>query len=254
MGGHGGHHGGAWKVAYADFVTAMMAFFLVMWLLGADEETRAAIAHYFNHPNTPYKAGADPSSKSVHPMGEKEGEGESLLSGQAGMWPEDLVERPGKVNEDSLKDAASITKLIEEMLEGKVYGVEKSANQVKFSLPSSILFKPGSSDISDEAVKTLHLLGNVLQNFKGHVKIVGHADDNPSHEPGKPFHSNWQLSMDRAVTVMSYFVEARKMDENKFIPIGAGARFPLVPNTTPENRARNRRVEFTLVYDPGTDK
>src|SRR6185436_2153719 len=71
-GGHG-HHGGAWKVAYADFVTAMMCFFLVMWLMGADEATKAAIAHYFNHPNTPWKQGGDPKTDIVNPMGEKQG-------------------------------------------------------------------------------------------------------------------------------------------------------------------------------------
>src|SRR5688500_1774203 len=49
-GGHGGHHGGAWKVAYADFVTAMMAFFLVMWIVGLSESTRRAIAGYFREP------------------------------------------------------------------------------------------------------------------------------------------------------------------------------------------------------------
>src|SRR5262245_31400940 len=51
--GHGGHHGGAWKVAYADFVTAMMAFFLVLWLMSADEDTRKQIASYFNNPSGP---------------------------------------------------------------------------------------------------------------------------------------------------------------------------------------------------------
>src|SRR5450631_4118203 len=83
-GGHGGHHGGAWKVAYADFVTAMMAFFLVMWLMAVDEDTKAAISHYFNHPNTPYKAGRDPSSDAVHPLGEKNGQGDTILEGAEG--------------------------------------------------------------------------------------------------------------------------------------------------------------------------
>src|SRR3954464_6346631 len=88
--GHAAAHGGAWKVAYADFVTAMMCFFLVMWLMGADEETKAAIEHYFNHPSTPWKQGADPDSKTTHPMGERAGQGESILNGQEGTVPDDL--------------------------------------------------------------------------------------------------------------------------------------------------------------------
>src|SRR5438094_9965294 len=54
-GGHGGHHGGAWKVAYADFVTAMMALFIVLWLMGADKEVQEAVAAFFNNPSGPGK-------------------------------------------------------------------------------------------------------------------------------------------------------------------------------------------------------
>src|SRR5277367_6666880 len=85
-GGHG-HHGGAWKVAYADFVTAMMCFFLVMWLMGVDEETKQAISHYFNHPNTPWQSGGDPKSDSANPLGEKQGDGDSVMKGMSGLWP-----------------------------------------------------------------------------------------------------------------------------------------------------------------------
>src|SRR5215475_12864557 len=54
-GGHGGHHGGAWKVAYADFVTAMMALFIVLWLMSADKEVQEAVSAYFNNPTGPGK-------------------------------------------------------------------------------------------------------------------------------------------------------------------------------------------------------
>jgi chemotaxis protein MotB len=84
-GGHAGAHGGAWKVAYADFVTAMMCFFLVMWLMGSDEETKSAVAHYFNHPNTPWKDGRDPKSDVTNPLGEKDGQGNDVVPGAGGF-------------------------------------------------------------------------------------------------------------------------------------------------------------------------
>src|SRR5271154_2531304 len=90
--GHHGAHGGAWKVAYADFVTAMMAFFLVMWLLGSDEEIRAAIAQYFNNPSSIWQP--DLISKDMVPLGDKTGAGESIMKGAEGATPEDMVERP----------------------------------------------------------------------------------------------------------------------------------------------------------------
>src|SRR5678810_726210 len=69
-GGHGGHHGGAWKVAYADFVTAMMAFFMVMWILGMDENVKNSIEGYFSNPvgyKKGYNAGASPISSGASP-------------------------------------------------------------------------------------------------------------------------------------------------------------------------------------------
>src|SRR3954463_8972188 len=84
-GGHAAAHGGAWKVAYADFVTAMMAFFMVMWLLGADEEIKAAVAHYFNNPTSAWRP--DLGSKEVLPLGEMTGAGDNLLKGNEGQTP-----------------------------------------------------------------------------------------------------------------------------------------------------------------------
>ena len=69
--GHGGHHGGSWKVAYADFVTAMMAFFMVMWILGMDSETRKAIEGYFTNPvgmEQGYSSGVSPIANGSSPM------------------------------------------------------------------------------------------------------------------------------------------------------------------------------------------
>src|SRR3954469_15210365 len=128
--GRGGGHGGAWKVAYADFVTAMMCFFLVMWLMGADEETKAAVAHYFNHPNTPWRAGSDPASKSAHPMGEKEGAGQSLMNGENGLIPEDLVTQMAPVNRQ-LKEHQELGELVNEILDGQAYAMEITIEYMK---------------------------------------------------------------------------------------------------------------------------
>ena len=69
--GHGGHHGGSWKVAYADFVTAMMAFFMVLWILGMDESTRKSIESYFQNPvgihKDGYSAGQSPIATGASP-------------------------------------------------------------------------------------------------------------------------------------------------------------------------------------------
>lgn len=247
-GGHGGHHGGAWKVAYADFVTAMMAFFLVMWLMGSDEETKAAISHYFNHPNTPFKDGRDPNSKEVHPLGESEGTGPGMMAGMAGLWPEDLLDRPKPVR-DVMKEHKTISQMLEDLLEGQIYGLDVTQEHVRFSLPEHLLFEPGSSLLSRESREHLDVLGKILGGFKGFVTITGHTDEAGARagENGAAADNNWELSFGRALSVMRY-LKASGVKEEAMVPQGAGARRPYASNKDPGGRARNRRVEFTLSY------
>ncbi len=244
-GGHAAAHGGAWKVAYADFVTAMMCFFMVMWLMGTDEETKAEIAHYFNHPNTPYHDGKDPKSDVPRPLGEKEGQGDTVINGGDGFWPEDLVPRPTPIH-DVMKENISISKVIQDLLEGHVYGVEATAQFVKFSLPEQVLFKAGTNDLLPESKKDLDQLGDLLKTFSGYITISGHTDD---IAPKKIYGNNWELSMARAMTVMDYFVKNSHISESKLVPVARGSSQPVVENTDAASRAKNRRVEFTLTYD-----
>ena len=82
--GHGGHHGGSWKVAYADFVTAMMAFFMVMWIMGMSAETRKGIASYFNNPSPCSRASRRAARSSRSPRRRRE---EELVAGRQGLRP-----------------------------------------------------------------------------------------------------------------------------------------------------------------------
>jgi flagellar motor protein MotB len=103
-----GAHGGAWKVAFADFMTAMMCFFLVMWLMGADEETKKEISHYFNHPNTPYNKGRDPLSETNSPLGEKFGQGDTKFS----MPGDDIFEEgSSKIRKDAIPSLDKLAKI-----------------------------------------------------------------------------------------------------------------------------------------------
>ena len=222
QGGHGGAHGGAWKVAFADFMTAMMCFFLVMWLMGADEEVKQEIAHYFNHPNTPYKAGRDPQSKTVTPLGERKGDGESMLKGAEGAVPEELVQSPLR----EMKDAI-------EML--------------KFSLLGDEVFEEGTTDIKPEAKSKLDQIGRLFQKHQGYILVEGHLDSKKSMTGEDPY----LFSTARAIAVMNYFTRPQKgkpagsvMDENRFCPRGVGSKRAW--SVSGGDSSRNRRIEFTL--------
>ncbi len=230
-----GAHGGAWKVAYADFVTAMMAFFLVMWLMGADEATKAAISHYFNHPNTPYDKGRDPASDTANPLGEKFGQGDTILKGADGGVPEDLVREP-------LHD---VKQEVADKLGEQVFGLELDADveALKFSMLGDDLFEEGSADIKKDGEKKLDKLAEIFKKVQGNILIEGHLDSKPLLSGEDPY----LFSTQRAVTVMNYFTKHHQMDEDRFCPRGIASRRAWAARAPSSDDARNRRIEFTVM-------
>ena len=236
QGAKAGAHGGAWKVAYADFVTAMMAFFLVMWLLGTDEETKSAVSHYFNHPNTPYQSGRNPEADMANPLGEKFGQGDTILKGAAGAVPEDLVQTPLRDLKDEVKA----------QLGDVTFGLELNADveMLKFSMQGDDLFEEGSSTIKKDAYPYLDRLATIFKKLQGSVLIEGHLDKKPTLSGQDPY----LFSTERAIAVMNYFVKVKKMDEERFCPRGVSSRraWASPDRGVASSDSRNRRVEFTL--------
>lgn len=235
QGGGAAPHGGAWKVAFADFMTAMMCFFLVMWLMGADEETKKEISHYFNHPNTPYNKGRDPSSETVSPLGEKLGQGDTIMKGAEGGVPEDLVQKPMRNAKDE----------IEKQLGDVTFGLELDAEveMLKFSMPGDEIFEEGSAKIRKEAMPGLDKLAKIFAKVQGNVLIEGHLDKKAPLSGEDPY----LFSTERAIAVMNYFVKKHKMDEDRFCPRGVASRRAWTGDrSVASGDSRNRRVEFTL--------
>lgn len=241
-GGHG-HHGGAWKVAYADFVTAMMCFFLVMWLMGADEDTKAEISHYFNHPTTPWKQGRDPDSQSAHPMGEKNGAGDSILKGANGLVPDALVKEPMRPVSDALSEYTDLKSKIQSELDAVAYGMDVTLDTLRFSVSEDELFQGRSVDLRSDAGLVLSKIGKVLSRYPGYLTIEGHVDE--GNAPGGGL-SAYEFTMARAVSVMHYFVQNRYMAEDRISPMGRGARHPINSEDGLSAEKRSRRIEFVL--------
>ncbi|MEK7690550.1 MAG: flagellar motor protein MotB, partial [Bdellovibrionota bacterium] len=213
-GGHAAAHGGSWKVAYADFVTAMMCFFMVMWLMGADEETKAAIENYFNNPNIPWKS-KDSTNSDAMPMGEREGQGDELLKGLSGLYPEDMINRAVRPF-NALYENESIAEQIKNLLDNQAYGFDTNPDFVKFSVAETVLFKVASSELLPESKKNLDRLAGVFKEFNGVITIEGHTDASPQADraPSGGFGKQFQLSFDRALAVMKYLVEMHDIGED----------------------------------------
>ena len=174
---HGGHHGGAWKVAYADFVTAMMALFIVLWLLNMNKPVREAIAGYFKDPaGTANKLGTSIDGK---------GEAVAKPKDDMGKLKEEIEKAIRQMpNFDKLKNQIEITVTPEglriEMLE--------STNGTFFDL--------GVPDPNENGRRLLDLLAGELGKLPNKLSIEGHTDSKPFS--GKNNYGNWELSTDRA--------------------------------------------------------
>jgi len=136
-----------------------------------------------------------------------------------------------------------IKKLMAREILLSIIDLEVKDNLVVIRFPGSAAFASGTAELSEEFMPSLGRIGEVLKSARGRIFISGHTDDVPIST--ERFRSNWDLSAARAVSVAHYLL-ADELDPKRVIVQGAAESQPLVPNDTPENRARNRRVEIAL--------
>jgi chemotaxis protein MotB len=270
--GHGGHHGGAWKVAYADFVTAMMAFFLLMWLLGAtSEKQRKSIADYFSPTLVQLKqnsagsngffGGDSITAKDNYPHG----------SGQTGTRsmtiPVDAVGGPqvGTGSQGSLKNKSSMMqdsknfetmrkRVMQEMASSPQ--LSKLSSHVRFVRTQDgmrvdlvddadySMFALGTTQLDPEASKLIGLIAATIKGLQNPIMIRGHTDSLGYGDPLAM--NNWMLSSGRAEATRRRLAEAG-IPEARFNRIeGVADRQPMIEKNPSD--PRNRRVAITLLY------
>jgi len=175
---HGGHHGGAWKVAYADFVTAMMSLFIVLWLMNSSEKIKKAVAGYFNDP----KGTASLMGTTMA------GTGETVSAADA----KDMQKLKEKLEEQirAKKDLEKLSKQIEITLTPEGLRVELLEDK------NGTFYHSGSARLSDSGQELLALLARELKTLPNSLLIEGHTDAAPYLEAAT--YSNWELSADRA--------------------------------------------------------
>ncbi|MFZ0285061.1 MAG: flagellar motor protein MotB [Terriglobales bacterium] len=175
--GHGGHHGGAWKVAYADFVTAMMALFIVLWLMNSSKQVQDAVGGYFK----------DPSGTSKMVGTDQRGSGDNFTLTKEDMTKlkEQLQKTVRRLNDfDKLKNQIEMTVTAE----GLRIELMESA--------SGTFFESGSPRPNQDCKQLLSLLAKELGKLPNKISIEGHTDSKP-YSGGKTY-GNWELSADRA--------------------------------------------------------
>ena len=175
---HGGHHGGAWKVAYADFVTAMMSLFIVLWLMNSSEKIKKAVAGYFNDP----KGTASLMGTTMSGSGE-------AVTASAATSMEQLKERLEQ-GLNAQKDLEQLSKQIEITITAEGLRIELIEGK------NGTFYEMGSARLSSSGQELLALLAGELKTIPNALLIEGHTDAAPySSDAG---YSNWELSADRA--------------------------------------------------------
>lgn len=237
-GGHAAHHGGSWKVAYADFVTAMMAFFMVMWILGLDPKTKTSIASYFQNP-VGFTQGGDPGSLKptinmavIHFARAQNGAAAQTLD-----WRK-MDEVAKQISHDLLqlklaKDRVQVTLTPEGM---RIEIIDSNGENEFFPRGSQAM-----TPIAEEAVR---LIGKDLSGLDNMLIVEGHTDAARYAAGG---YSNWDLSFDRA-NLARKLLEQSGIAQDRFSEVRGLADKRLRVPDDPMNVA-NRRISILLPFE-----
>ena len=222
---HGGHHGGAWKVAYADFVTAMMALFIVLWLMNSSKQIQEAVGGYFKDPTgTAKKVGTD-----------MQGAGENFILRKDNM--KELKEQL----ERAIREVPNFDKLqnhIDMTVTNEGLRIELTESA------TGTFFDSGGTQISGDGGEIVKLLAHELGKLPNHIAIEGHTDSKP-YPPGATY-TNWELSADRA-NAARRLMQENGISEGQITQVRGFADQRLRRPGEPQDPS-NRRISFIVQY------
>ncbi len=257
----GGHHGGAWKVAYADFVTAMMAFFLLLWLLSSASESQLeGIAEYFtptvglkDQAGIGFQGGEAPTDIGTK-KDDKTPPGIVIGMQPQGPIPKDpekeaLIESTEDANlfekaQEAIKQAFEENPNLQEFKDNII--VEQTPEGLKIELLDSdkeSMFQPGSAELSKFGMEILKRMLPVIEAMPNHISITGHTDATPF--PAGSRLSNWDLSSGRANSARRHLVELGMDGQRPAKIVGRADRELLFPQEP--KSPRNRRITIILL-------
>jgi chemotaxis protein MotB len=226
----GGHHGGAWKVAYADFVTAMMALFIVLWLLSSSDQVKKAVAGYFRDPTG---------------HGAENGSGQGGATENIGIGKDDMSKLKEKL-QAAIRQSPNVAKLKDQVQmtvtgEGlRIELLESAANT---------FFETGNSRPTDSGEEMLQLLATELGKLPNRLSVEGHTDAKPY--VSATGYSNWELSSDRANTARK-LIQQSGVRPDQVADVRGFADQRLRKPEDPTS-ASNRRVSIVVKYQAPND-
>ncbi|MDQ7020086.1 MAG: flagellar motor protein MotB [Robiginitomaculum sp.] len=274
----GGHHGGAWKVAYADFVTAMMAFFLLMWLINTTTpEQKRGVADYFAPASISESrsgAGGILGGTALGEDGARNSGTTALVSKLAPKAPKTPDSKKGKsrknnssssdVSENALQQALArredmafkeASESLRQAMQDMPELAELSKNLMVDQTPEGLriqivdqegrsMFEPGSADLKPHTIVLLRSVAKIINRLPNRISIYGHTDASPSAARG---YSNWDLSFNRANAARQILQESQVPEDRFYQVTGKAGSEPLFPDDP--YMPGNRRISIVLLRE-----
>ena len=237
-GGHEEAHGDErWVISYADLVTLLLGFFIILYAtseldLERFESISIGLAKAFN---VDIKEGLDP-------------EDSPLFDGGRGLLPGPI--NTGRIDRDLalIRGALADRERAQLIVPGQVE-VKREEDRIVFRVAESRVFSSASAELRPGALPLLQVVGEIVGSLPNEIRVEGHPDTVPVATARYP--SNWELSSARATAVLRNLVEVVSVDPARVFAAGYGEFRPIASNETPEGRALNRRADIVVLYEPG---
>lgn len=255
--GHGhGHHGGSWKVALADFMTAMMAFFLLMWLLGSTSpEEKKAISGYFQDPGSPYvvgEGGANPGIINLEQPDQPPVPAETDDTPAQEVTEDRIKREMERIENEQLEE-------LKQQLETEINALDSVFQQIKDQILIDFtalglriqivdkdqrpMFDVGSANLKPYSVEVLHALAPILNKVQNKISVTGHTDSTPYGANAS--YTNWELSADRANAARRALLQGTYPEGKVATVQGMGSAAPFLVDRPSE--PINRRIAIIVL-------
>lgn len=223
-----------WLISYADFVTLLFAFFVVMYSISSVNEEK------FKTLGVALNSALNKHAIPVTPTAMPEQNPQFMVDRNTAR----LGVQQRKIQERMKNLGAGLSQVMSELIAQHQVSVNQTKRGVEIDISASTLFRTGEATLQPSTLEVLRKVAAVLSKEELPIEVEGHTDDIPIATAQFP--SNWELSSARASSVVRLLIESG-VSAKRLAVVGLAANQPLAPNNSPENRARNRRVTITIV-------
>ena len=240
-----------WLVSYADFITLLFAFFVVMFASSQTDKARAkqlseAVEKALNNGKS---VGVPPAiAKILGGTIDDKGIGNAQMKGPGGAQRA-AKEAPVENVAELLPSLKILSRELQAEISAGELEVRLEARGLVISLRQSAFFPSGADDIAPAMYAALEKVARVIQPLPNSVQLEGHTDSIPIHN--SRFNSNWELSSARAIAMLNLLCDRFELPRSRFAVVGRADTVPVADNDTPEGRSRNRRVDIVILNITG---